>query len=252
MEQIETQNGNRPLAIGSSKGRDYKFIDKLEKEVETFKLHYYIWLSRCFIFLAICSLLLMISSSLALFSLAPQVTVEPFLIINQDSSEALVREEPIATNMSSKDKLLETFIKQYIIVRNTIINDPLEMRSRWMPGGMVNFLSAPDVFEVFNRDIQRRWENIFKQALVREVEIISVMRQGGAKSPVWKVDFKTYDLYDEQGKSQAQKESTMRVRYWTASVTAYFIKDRMFVGRRLINPLGFTVSRYSQTEVEIF
>ena len=240
------------MAIGSSKGRDYKFIDKLEKEVETFKLHYYIWLSRCFIFLAICSLLLMISSSLALFSLAPQVTVEPFLIINQDSSEALVREEPIATNISSKDKLLETFIKQYIIVRNTIINDPLEMRSRWMPGGMVNFLSAPDVFEVFNRDIQRRWENIFKQALVREVEIISVMRQGGAKSPVWKVDFKTYDLYDEQGKSQAQKESTMRVRYWTASVTAYFIKDRMFVGRRLINPLGFTVSRYSQTEVEIF
>ena len=87
---------------------------------------------------------------------------------------------------------------------------------------------------------------------MREVEIIDISRQGGEKSPVWKVDFKTYELYDEQGKSQAQKEATLRVRYWTASVTAYFIKERMFMGRRLINPLGFTVTRYSQTEVEIF
>ncbi len=110
----------------------------------------------------------------------------------------------------------------------------------------------PEVFDAFNRSTQANWENIFKQALVREVEIISIGKQGGKKSPVWKVDFKTYDLYDEQGKNQAQKESTLRVRYWTASVTAYFIKERQFMGRRLLNPLGFTVTRYSQTEVEIF
>lgn len=252
MDQKQIQKGNRVLAIGSSGETNYEFIEQLEKEAESFKLRYYIWLSRFFIATTVLSMLFLISSSLSLFTLAPMVAVEPFLIINQDSTQEIVREEPITSDMSSKDKLMETFIKQYIIVRNTIINDPMEMRSRWMRGGMVNFLSSPEVFSSFNKTTQARWESIFKQALVREVEIISVGRQGGAKSPVWKVDFKTYDLYDEQGKNQAQKESTMRVRYWTASITGYFMKERQFVGRRLINPLGFTVTRYSQTEVEIF
>lgn len=243
---------NKILSIEDANAKGPEFIEALDKETEGFKLHYYIWLSRLFIATAVASLFLLISTSLSLFKLAPMVTVEPFLVINQDSSAAIVREEPISTDMSSKDKLMETFIRHYVIVRNTIINDPQEMRSRWMRGGMVSFLSAPEVFFPFNDGVQKTWEDIFKQALVREVEIISIGKQGGAKSPVWKVDFKTYDLYDEQGKSQAQKEATLRVRYWTASVTAYFIKERMFVGRRLINPLGFSVTRYSQTEVEIF
>ena len=245
-------NGQKPLSLTDSTVKTPEFLSALEKEREGFKLHYYIWLSRFFIVTAVASMLFLISASLALFRLAPMVRVEPFLIINQDASEEIVREEPIAFDMSSKEKLMETFIRQYVILRNTVINDPQEMRSRWFPGGMVNFLSATDVYLSFYMAADANWSNMFKQALVREVEIISVGRQGGARSPVWKVDFKTYDLYDEQGKSQAQKEAALRVRYWTASVTAFFMQDRIFMGKRLINPLGFTVTRYSQTEVEIF
>lgn len=248
----QIEGGSKVFAIEDANARSPEFLEQMEKEKEGFKIHYYLWLSRFYIMTAIISMLVLISSSLALFKLAPMVTVEPFLIIRQDESQEIVREEPITSDMSSKDKLMETFIRQYVISRNTIINDPMEMRSRWNRGGMVNFLSSPEVFDAFNRSTQANWENIFKQALVREVEIISIGKQGGKKSPVWKVDFKTYDLYDEQGKNQAQKESTLRVRYWTASVTAYFIKERQFMGRRLLNPLGFTVTRYSQTEVEIF
>ena len=245
-------DGQKPLSITDSKTNTPEFLSALEKEKEGFKFHYYIWLSRFFILNTTVSMLFLISASLALFRLAPMVRVEPFLIINQDASEEIVREEPITFDMSSKDKLMEMFIRQYVILRNTVINDPQEMRSRWYPGGMINFLSAPDVFFSFYMTMNANWSNMFKQALVREVEIISVGRQGGPRSPVWKVDFKTYDLYDEQGKSQAQKEATLRVRYWTASVTAFFMQDRIFMGKRLINPLGFTVTRYSQTEVEIF
>lgn len=252
MNQNQISNGQKVLAIEDANTAAPEFLKRLETESEGLKLNYYIWLSRFFIITAVLSMFLLISSSLALFKLAPLVAVEPFLIINQDNSEGIVRAEPISMDMSSRDKLMETFIRQYIILRNTVINDPREMRSRWNPGGMVNFLSSPEVYAAFNKYVQANWENIFTRALVREVEIISIGRQGGAKSPVWKVDFKTYELYDEQGKSQAQKESTLRVRYWTASVTGRFIRSRMFMGRRLINPLGFTVTRFSQTEVEIF
>ncbi len=252
MTPNQIENGRQTLAIENAAVRRPEFLEQLEKESEGAKLTYYLWLSRFFIVTAVISLLLLVSSALALFRLAPMVTVEPFLVINQDTSEGIVREEPITADMSSKDKLMQMFIRQYVILRNTVINDPTEMRSRWMPGGMVNYLSSPEVYMAFHQSAASNWEAMFKRALVREVEIISISRQGGEKSPVWKVDFKTYDLYDEQGRSQAQKESTLRVRYWTASVTAYFIKERMFMGRRLINPLGFTVTRYSQTEVEIF
>lgn len=252
MSPNQIENGRQTLAIEGSAAYQPEFLDKLDKKSEDAKLTYYLWLSRFFIVTAVISLLVLVSSALALFRLAPMVTVEPFLIINQDSSEGIVRNEPITTDMSSRDKLMKTFIRQYVILRNTVINDPTEMRSRWMPGGMVNYLSSEDVYFAFNKSASSNWEEMFKRALVREVEIISINRQGEAKSPVWKVDFKTYDLYDEQGHSQAQKEATLRVHYWTASVTGHFIKERIFLGRRLINPLGFTVVRYSQTEVEIF
>ncbi len=245
-------NGQKPLSIEDSQKKTPEFLSSLEKEKEGFKLRYYIWLSRFFIITTLASMLFLISASLALFRLAPMVMVEPFLIINQDTSEGIIRDEPIIFDMPSKEKLMKMFIRQYIILRNTVINDPQEMRSRWFPGGMVNFLSSPDVFLSFYVSANSNWNNMFKQALSREVEIISITRQGGERSPVWKVDFKTYDLYNEQGSRQSQKESILRVRYWTASVTAYFMRDRIFMGKRLINPLGFTVTRYSQTEVEIF
>ncbi len=251
-KQIES--GTKIKAIeGVSENTSPEFLSELEQEKHGFRLIYYQWLARFFIVTATFSMLGLISTSLALFRLAPMVTVEPFLIINQDSSEDIVREEPLTLNMSSKNQMMEMFIRQYIILRNTLINDPREMRSRWFPGGMVNYLSSLEVFAPFFDEVSKNWKSQFNTAMSKEVEIISVVRQGGNKSPVWKVDFKTYELYNDSiGSVSTKKESTLRIRYWTASVTAYFIKERMFIGRRLINPLGFTVSRYLQTEVEIF
>lgn len=239
------------MAIESDAGAP-QYLDHLDEVRNTFRETYYLWISRFFILTATISMMFLVLASLSLFRLAPMVTVEPFLLNSQSESENIVRNEAIDQGMASKDKLLEMFIRQYVIIRNTIINDPIEMRTRWMSGGMLNYLSAPDVYNDFGRATKTIWETIFKQVLVREVEIISVTRQGGSRSAVWKVDFKTYDLYNEQGKTQAQQETTLRVRYWTSSITAYFIPERSFVFPRLINPLGFTVTRYSQTEVEIF
>lgn len=250
MNNPQIENGQQVLAISGTVAEP-KYINKMEEETYSLRQTYYLWISRFFILTATLSCVFLVLASLSLFRLAPMVTVEPFLLINQSSSDGIVLSEAIDKNMSSKDKLLKMFIKQYVVLRNTIINDPIEMRSRWMGGGMLNYLSAPDVYNEFGKSTKSLWENIFKKILVREVEIISISRQGGSRSAVWKVDFKTYDLYNDSGKTQGQQESTLRVRYWTSSITAYFIPDRAFIVPRLINPLGFTVTRYSQTEVEV-
>ena len=133
--------GTRVLSITDANGRHKEFISEVEKEVSGFKLKYYMWLSRLFILFAVVSLMIFMSSSLALFKLAPQVSVEPFLIIRQDTSDGIVRYEPISYKMASKNQLMETFVQQYVILRNTIINDEREMQTRWYPGCIMNLLS---------------------------------------------------------------------------------------------------------------
>ena len=173
-----------------------------------------------------------------------------FLIINQDTSDGIVRAEAITNRMASKNQLMETFVQQYVILRNTIINDEREMQTRWYPGGMLSFLSSPRVYNEFTQYRESIWGQIRHDGVVREVEIISIGKLGGERSPVWKVDFKTYEL-SQNAVDQKTKARILSVRYWTASVTAFFIPGREFVGLRLINPIGFTVVRYSQAEVEI-
>lgn len=242
-------DGTRVLSIEGTAAPRQNFISVEEKEVETLKLKYYMWLSRLFILFAILSLLVFMSSSLALFKLAPMINIEPFLVINQDETEGIVRYEPITSDMASKDLLLETFIKQYVILRNTIVNDVTEMYSRWLPGGTINYLSSWPVFYQFNAATISTLESLTQLDMVKEVEIISIGRLGGKRSAVWKVDFKTYELLPPT--AQSGGAMIMRERNWTASVTAFFFKERRFLGRRLINPMGFTVTRYSQSEVEI-
>lgn len=246
--QTKAVGGSKILAIEGKGGKqNVEFLQSLEQKNESLKLRYYTWLSRLFIFFAVLSCLFMVLASLSLFRLAPAVSVEPFLIINQNTSKGIVRQEAITDRMASKTQLMETFIRQYVIVRNTVINDTQEMRTRWFPGGMVNFLSAPLVFDAFYANRESIMSSNIEKGLSREVEIIKIYQQGGSKSPIWKVDFKTYDLYA----ATASTDLVFAERYWTASVEAYFFRERMFMGRRLINPMGFTVTRYSQTEVEI-
>lgn len=242
--------GTKILSLTDANGQKHEFISETEQEKAGFKLKYYMWLSRLFILFALISLLIFMSSSLALFKLAPQVTVEPFLIINQDTSDGIVRAEAITSRMASKNQLMKIFVEQYVLLRNTIIADEKEMQSRWYEGGMLSFLSAPQVFSDFSQYRDSIWDRMLKERIVREVEIISIEKLGGARSPVWKVDFKTYELSNNQ-RDPKTKAMILNVRYWTASLTAFFIPGREFVGLRLINPMGFTVIRYSQAEVEI-
>ena len=218
--------------------------------VRGLKEAYYQWISRLMILLCILSLGLFVSASLVLFRMAPQVSVEPFLIIKQDNSESMVRYEVISFDMASRKQMMELFIRQYVMMRNNILLDEHEMQSRWFAGGIVNYMSSPEVYIKFNRETVSSMTKFLKENMVRDTEILAVGKVGGEKSPVWKVDFRTYDL------SKASEESedgrmNLKTRYWTASLIAFFIPQRMFMAKRFINPLGFTVTRYSQTEVEI-
>lgn len=221
-----------------------------EQIVRSLKEAYYQWISRLMILLCIISFGFFVCASLVLFRMAPLVSVEPFLIIKQDNSDSMVRYEVISFDMASRKQIMELFIRQYVMMRNNILLDEQEMQSRWFAGGVVNYMSAPDVYIKFKQETVGSMIRLLKNNTVRDTEILSIGKVGGEKSPVWKVDFRTYDLSRETG-DEAGDRLKLKTRYWTASVTAFFIPQRMFMAKRFMNPLGFTVTRYSQTEVEI-
>ena len=243
------QNGQKKLAIENANMQHQDYVTDGKSNIKTLKEAYYQWVSRLTMLFCILSLIFFTLASLVLFRMAPQVAVEPFLIIKQNNSESMVRYEVIAQDMASRNQMMEIFIRQYVMMRNNILIDELEMQSRWYPGGIVNYLSAPDVYIKFNRETVSSLTKILKNGVVRDTEVISVSKVGGEKSPVWKVDFRTYDLL--RGENKEDGRLILKTHYWTASVTAFFIPQRLFMAKRLMNPLGFTVTRYSQTEVEI-
>lgn len=247
------ENTNRILAIGdaSQPVQTPTYITEGEKSIRTAKEVYYQWLSRLVILLTILSLGFFAAASLVLFQLAPQVTVEPFLLIEQDKSENVVRYEPVAMDMPSSKQIMELFIKQYVTYRNTILNDEREMQSRWFAGGIISYLSSPQVFdEFYKKEVEQKLPQILRSRIVREVEVTSIRKTGGEKSRVWTIKFNTYDLSPEN-RDENTGGLKLKTTYWTASLTAIFIPERMFLSRRLMNPLGFTVIRYSQTEAKV-
>jgi type IV secretory pathway component VirB8 len=128
------------------------------------------------------------------------------------------------------------------------LDDQREMQSRWYGGGLINYLSSPQVFDEFFRQNVEQTINKFSQShTIRTVEIVSLEQEGGTKSRSWKVKFNTYDL--SPGKEgEASGGMILVTKHWTASLQAVFVPERMFLARRLINPLGFTVIHYSQSE----
>ena len=194
--RLETTNSRLAIADASNRPVNMNYVTDINVRTSSARESYYRWLSRFVILIAILSLLFFSSASLVLFKLAPEVHIEPFLIIKQDSSEDMVRYETISRDMPSANQMMELFIRQYVILRNTVINDEREMQSRWFAGGMLSYLSSIEVFEEFfnTMEKEKHMEQNAKAKLSREVEIISVGKVGGNRSPVWKVDFKTYEL----------------------------------------------------------
>lgn len=207
---------------------------------------YFRWLSRLVVICAVLSLGLFLSASLVIFRLAPEIIVEPLLIINQNDSETMVRYEPITNKMPSLKQMTELFVRQYVIVRNTVINDEQEMRTRWGPGGIIAYLSTPRVYHEFVGEHIDNISSMFDNEYSSEVRIDSIHKIS-ENSPAWIVNFTIYNLSRSRtGKSGALTLKKTKMR---ASVTPRFIPERRTVFARLINPLGFTVMKYNQDEI---
>lgn len=246
MAELGRINVKHKLIEGTREnGPDIRFISEVGKADKSAKEVYFRWLSRLVILCAAVSLGFFLCASLVIFRLAPEIIVEPLLLIKQSDSQSMVRYEPITPKMPSLRQFTEMFIRQYVIMRNTVINDEQEMRTRWGPGGIVNFLSAPDVYADFVGRNAASVDKMFDNGYSSEVRINQLGKES-ENDPAWFAVFTIYNLSKDRGKNGALTLKTQRYR---ASITPKFIPERSIYRTRLINPLGFTVVKYNQSEI---
>ncbi|MBQ9034704.1 MAG: type IV secretion system protein [Alphaproteobacteria bacterium] len=227
----------------TTEGYQPEYVTDLDYETKSAKETYFRWLSRLVTLCAVLSLGFFLCATLVIFRLAPEIIVEPLLITTQTDSENMMRYEPISEKMPSIRQFTEMYIKQYVILRNTVVNDMDEMRTRWGPGGIVHYLSAPDVYREFVGKNANAVNKMFSNEYSSEVRIDSIQKES-ENSPAWYVNFTVYNLSRNHiGESGALVLKTMRYR---ASVTPKYYDERRAIYARIVNPLGFTVVKYNQ------
>lgn len=229
------------------------FITEDVVEVQRVKLIYYKWLSRLMLLLATGMILYTVCATLAILKLVPEIMIDPQIFVEVSDSQSMVKREYINHKMVSRERIMINFMKQYVELRNTFLKDEAEMQKRWLWGGLISYLSTYKVYQRFEEEYPKLTQELIEKNASRSVEILSVERSGGNNSYVWKVEFKTYDYSFNKNRIGMQQsvDPIITEKYWTANITSRIDPGRRTAYRRLINPLGFVVVNYFQSEIEI-
>ena len=245
-EQLSSDNTKKLLLEGNAGGNIPQQRPRVSKKkhadvvVENATEKRYLWTARAFAVVFAVSLCCNIILSYAITTLMPMYRVQPYLLSFADKEEQIYTVEPVAKIKEYK-YLTELFVREYVLLRNTFINDMEEMERRWGTisdngdkSGLVSEMSSDGVYMKFKNEFAKKiLEQIRQYNIRRRIEFTSVSEVDGNW---WTVEFKTFDM--------APSYETERISKWIARVrVVYRGKTTDYVGR-LKNPLGFTVVDY--------
>lgn len=235
-ERIEGNMGGRRL-IGSRAAGNAAQKQSSELFVANVGEKRYLWTARAFAVITALSICCNLVLIMAIFQVLPLYRVEPFLLTFQNRSEQVYNIQPIREGMRNQKAITEVFVRQYVLMRSSFSRDIPEMEARWMPGGPIQEMSTPNIYQDFLNNTAKKALNIIKtRGLSREVKILSVNE---LTNGIWQVEYETRDMYPDSAKPE--------VNYWTASLNVGYRKKTVKYGDRLKNPVGFTVNKYSLT-----
>jgi len=194
----------------------------------------YLWTARAFAVVTAISLCCNFILLLTVANILPLYRVEPYLLTLSNKEEQVYRIVPYTRNMESQKAITETFVREYVLLRATLLADPEEMESRWQNGGDLQEMSAPSVYSEFMKETYAKLMKRIKQdGLTSKVKIITVNEVEDGR---WQVEYKA-DYY----LPTSYTPKTIRYR---ASLVIKYVHKRVQYKERLKNPVGFTVIKY--------
>ncbi len=235
-QRLEANQQGRRM-IGSNARRETSRASSSDLFVANIGEKRYLWTARAFAIITALSVCCNIILVMAILQVIPLYRVEPFLLTFQNRAEQVYNIQPVREGLRNQKAITEVFVREYVLLRSTFDRDIPEMEARWMPGGPLQEMSSPQIYQDFLNNTAKRALNIIRsRGLSREIKILSVNE---LTNGIWQVEYETRDMYPESTKPE--------VNYWTASLNVGYRKKTVKYGDRLKNPVGFTVTRYSLT-----
>lgn len=245
-EQLSSDGTKKLLLEGTGSGSAPQPRPKMQKKrqadviVENVTEKRYLWTARAFAVIFAVSLCCNIILSYAITTLMPMYRVQPYLLSFADKEEQVFTVEPVEKIKDYK-YLTELFVREYVLLRNTFINDIEEMERRWGTisdngdkSGLVSEMSSDGIYMKFKNEFAKKiLEQIRQYNIRRRIEFTSVSEVDGNW---WTVEFKTFDM--------APSYETERISKWIARVRVEYRGKTTDYAGRLKNPLGFTVVEY--------
>jgi len=200
----------------------------------------YLWTARAFAIVAAISICCNLILLLTISHILPLYRVEPYLITLTNKEDQVYNIVPYSRDMEAKKSITETFVRQYVLLRTTLLPDIDEMESRWLSGGDLQEMSSERVYTIF---LQKTGKTLLKQmreeGITSNVKILTVNEKDEA---LWQVEY-VVDYYLPSSTKPTTKKfrATLRIQYKTRAVQ---------YKERLKNPVGFKVISYGTKAIE--
>ena len=199
----------------------------------------YLWTARAFAVVTAISICCNLVLLLTIANILPLYRVEPYLITLTNKEDQVYNIVPYSRDMEAKKSITETFVRQYVLLRTTLLPDVDEMESRWLSGGDLQEMSSDRVYAAFiKRNGTKLLQQMKEDGLTSNVKILTVNEIDEA---VWQVEYSA-DFYSPSSVQPAQKKfrATLRIQYKPRQVQ---------YKERLKNPVGFKVISYGVTDI---
>jgi len=199
----------------------------------------YLWTARAFAVVTAISICCNLLLLLTIANILPLYRVEPYLLTLTNKEEQVYRIIPYSKDMESQTSITETFVRQYVLLRTTLLPDVEEMQSRWQNGGDLQEMSSPIVYQEFLKVSGNKLMQRMKQdGLTSNVKIITVNE---IEKALWQVEYSVdYYLPSSYTPKTIRYRATMRIQY---------VPRRVQYKERLKNPVGFKVIQYGTKQI---
>lgn len=247
VEQVSSENTKKLLLEGQGGEKPRPRMARPQKKgnadvvVENATEKRYLWTARAFAIIFAVSLCCNLILTYVVFAIMPLYRIEPYLFSFAEKKDQIYTIHPVK-NIYEYKYLTEIFVREYVLLRNTFVNNVEEMEQRWGAGSTIQEMSSPGVYSQFRESFADKAIDLIRNHnITRNIKISSVTEVGGKGGETWwQVEFRVEDMMPEY--------ETPRLSVWLASVKIQYRAKRVTFGERLKNPLGFTVLDYKQVE----
>jgi type IV secretory pathway component VirB8 len=174
--------------------------------------------------------------SVVILEMFPLYRVVPMFVTFSDKSDQVVTIDPPRANLTSLDILTEADVRQYILQRHTVSDDPQETINRW--GGKVRVMSSQQVYNDFLTETKPIYESLSEKRFTRSITIHSLSR---TQPGYYHAEIETTDHRLGSGLTDSGEEH----REFNIDLRVVNQQQAVRYDDRFLNPLGFTVINYA-------